>query len=191
MFDSWGELLIIAVVALVVVGPKELPQLLRTLGQWVGKARRMAGDFQSQVNEAIREAELDDVKKSMDDLRSLSPKNLIASQLASVTSDLARVESETKTEFAEIGSSIAQPAVNEFGATSPLPSTAEPTMAAAEAERLIDAAATPVDMAAMPLSASEGAPLPLAPSDVVAPPMPEPQPMAHAEGEMPKKEPSA
>jgi sec-independent protein translocase protein TatB len=64
MFDiGWGEFLVIGIVALVVIGPKELPGVVRTLGQTVAKLRRMASDFQNQFNEAMREAELVDLKK--------------------------------------------------------------------------------------------------------------------------------
>jgi sec-independent protein translocase protein TatB len=63
MFDiGWGELLVIGIVALVVIGPKELPGVVRTLGQTVAKLRRMAADFQHQFNEAMREAEIADLK---------------------------------------------------------------------------------------------------------------------------------
>jgi sec-independent protein translocase protein TatB len=65
---SWGELLVIGVVALIVIGPKELPSVLRTVGQWVAKIRRMAGEFQSQFQEAMREAEMADLKKHVDEL---------------------------------------------------------------------------------------------------------------------------
>ncbi len=70
MFDiGWSELLVIGVVALVVIGPKELPTVLRKVGQGVGKLRRMAGEFQGQFNEALREAELSDLKDSVSGLR--------------------------------------------------------------------------------------------------------------------------
>jgi sec-independent protein translocase protein TatB len=69
MFDiGWSELLLIGIVALIVIGPKELPGALRTLGQWMGKLRRMAGEFQGQFQEAMREAELADLKKQVDDM---------------------------------------------------------------------------------------------------------------------------
>jgi sec-independent protein translocase protein TatB len=71
MFDiSWGELLLIGVVALVVIGPKELPTVLRTLGQWMAKLRRMATEFQNQFHEAMREAEVADLKKQVEDMTS-------------------------------------------------------------------------------------------------------------------------
>jgi sec-independent protein translocase protein TatB len=69
MFDiGWSELLIIGIVALIVIGPKELPAALRTLGQWMAKIRRMASEFQGQFQDAMREAELAELKKEMDDM---------------------------------------------------------------------------------------------------------------------------
>jgi len=68
MFDiSWGKLVIIGVVALIVIGPKELPMVLRTVGQWMSKIRRMASEFQGQFQDAMREAEMADLKKQFDD----------------------------------------------------------------------------------------------------------------------------
>jgi sec-independent protein translocase protein TatB len=67
MFDfAWSELALIAVVALVVIGPKDLPRVLRTTGQWVRKARAIAREFQSSLDQMVREAELDDVKRDID-----------------------------------------------------------------------------------------------------------------------------
>ncbi len=69
MFElDWGKLVIIGIVALIAIGPKELPTVLRTLGQWVAKIRRMASEFQGQFQEALREAELADLKKQAEDL---------------------------------------------------------------------------------------------------------------------------
>jgi len=65
---SWGELLVIGGVALVVIGPKDLPKALRTVGNVVGKVRRMAGEFQTQFNDAMREADLDELRKSASDI---------------------------------------------------------------------------------------------------------------------------
>src|SRR5437763_14384403 len=69
MFDfGWGELILIGIVALVAIGPKELPGALRTLGQWVAKVRRMVTEFQGQFHEAMREAELAELKKEVDEM---------------------------------------------------------------------------------------------------------------------------
>lgn len=73
MFDlGWSELLVIGVAALIVVGPKDLPRLLRTLGQYTARAKGIAREFQRSMEEAARQADLDelkDVKKTLDDVR--------------------------------------------------------------------------------------------------------------------------
>jgi sec-independent protein translocase protein TatB len=70
MFDiGWSELVVIAIVALIAIGPKELPGVLRMVGQWMGKARKMAAEFQGQFQEAMREAEMADLKKSFDEVK--------------------------------------------------------------------------------------------------------------------------
>jgi len=69
MFDiAWSELMLIGGVALVVIGPKDLPKAMRTVGQAVGKVRRMATEFQGQFNDAMREAELHELKKQVEDV---------------------------------------------------------------------------------------------------------------------------
>ena len=73
MFDiGWSELLVIAVVAIIVMGPKELPRLMRTFGHYTGKLRRAAGEFQRQFEDAVRESELDEVRKALHDVRDTS-----------------------------------------------------------------------------------------------------------------------
>ena len=67
MFDiGWSELLVIAVVAIVVVGPKDLPKLMRGFGHYAGKLRRAASDFQRQFEEAMRESEIDEMRKAIE-----------------------------------------------------------------------------------------------------------------------------
>ncbi len=71
MFElDWGKLVIIGVVALIAIGPKELPGVLRTLGQYMAKIRRMAAEFQGQFQEALREAEMVDLEKQAEDMTS-------------------------------------------------------------------------------------------------------------------------
>lgn len=71
MFDiGWGELVLIGLVALIVIGPKELPTVMRTAGQWMGRIKRMANEFQGQFQEALREADIADLKQQADDLTS-------------------------------------------------------------------------------------------------------------------------
>lgn len=74
MFDiGWPELLVVAIVLIVVVGPKDLPPMLRAFGRTTKKLRAMASEFRGQFDDALREAELDDVKKTFDDARKLNP----------------------------------------------------------------------------------------------------------------------
>jgi sec-independent protein translocase protein TatB len=65
---EWSEYVVIAIVALIVIGPKELPAVLRAIGHWTAKVRRMAAEFQGQFQEALREAEMADLKKEVDNL---------------------------------------------------------------------------------------------------------------------------
>lgn len=78
---GWSEFLIIAIVALLVIGPKDLPNALRTAGRWVRSARKVAGDFQRQVDDMMREAELDDVKKGLQSAQSFTARGQIERML--------------------------------------------------------------------------------------------------------------
>lgn len=67
MFDiGWSEMAIVMLVAIIVIGPKDLPRVARTIGQWTGKARAMAREFHRSLDDMAREAELDDIKKSIE-----------------------------------------------------------------------------------------------------------------------------
>lgn len=66
MFDSWSEVLVIALVALVVIGPKDLPKVLRTVGKWVGKAKAVSYEFKRHVDDMVRESELDEVRQQIE-----------------------------------------------------------------------------------------------------------------------------
>ncbi|MEM7301061.1 MAG: Sec-independent protein translocase protein TatB [Pseudomonadota bacterium] len=100
MFDiGWSELLVVAVVMVLVVGPKELPGMLRTIGSTIKKVRGMAGDFQRQFDEALKDAELDGVKDTIADVQSMNPANAIKDKLNPLKADLENVESEVKSSF--------------------------------------------------------------------------------------------
>lgn len=173
---GWSELVIIGVVALVVVGPKELPALLRTIGQWAGKARRMASEFQGQINDAIREAELEDVKKSVDDLRSLNPTRLVTDQLAAIGDDVKRVGSAVESDWA--GTTPAFGATGEAGSAMSAFTVEDPPPAMSEDEvvKLIDAAAVPtedfepvMDLTPAPMPQIAAVPAPVDPAEALAP----------------------
>ena len=78
---GWTELLVISIVLIVVIGPKDLPKVLRGFGRTMTSVRRMAGDFRKQFDDALREAELDDVRRLADDVRSLDPRRQIKDAL--------------------------------------------------------------------------------------------------------------
>jgi sec-independent protein translocase protein TatB len=134
MFDiSWSEFLLIGVVALIVIGPKELPAVMRTIGQWTRKVRGMASEFQNQFQEAIREAEMADLKKEVDDLaqdvKNFDPFKEVRADMESMGEDVKR----------SLGSTSEPPASSEssaetaLGETPPeaLPAAPEPAAIAA------------------------------------------------------------
>ncbi len=70
MFDlAWSEIALILLVALVVIGPKDLPHAIRGVADFIRRARRMAGEFQVHVDEMMRESKLDEVKRQIDEVR--------------------------------------------------------------------------------------------------------------------------
>lgn len=78
MFDlGWGEIAVIALVAIIVLGPKELPNALRMMGRAMRKVREVSREFQGHVDDMVREAELDDVRKQLDDVRTKGIANTI------------------------------------------------------------------------------------------------------------------
>ena len=70
MFDfSWSELALIGAVALIAIGPKDLPRAMRTMGVWTRKVRSMAGEFQRSVDDMVRQSELDEMRREVERLR--------------------------------------------------------------------------------------------------------------------------
>ncbi|WP_371423977.1 Sec-independent protein translocase protein TatB [Tardiphaga sp.] len=122
MFDiGWSELVVIAVVALIAIGPKELPGVLRMVGQWMGKARRMASEFQGQFNEAMREAEMADVKKAFDDVKDAASGFTTNNIMASLTKDVSDTNSSVDMTIDKVDNLDTPPA----GPTTPEPPTPE------------------------------------------------------------------
>lgn len=125
MFDvGWSEMLVIAAVAVLAVGPKDLPRMLRTIGKSVSTVRRMAGDFQRQFDQALREAELDEVRKEMkkpfqplEDARksALDFQRQMSQSASSIERDLAKPAAATT----DVPAVTAAPAGEAAAATSP------------------------------------------------------------------------
>jgi sec-independent protein translocase protein TatB len=130
MFDiGWSELLLIGVVALIAIGPKELPGALRTLGQWMAKVRRMASEFQNQFHEAMREAELADLKKEVDEMASKAQSYAHFDPIDDIRKDIEKAASpppdlDTLTDTAALPeSSASTPSASTPSASTPSAST--------------------------------------------------------------------
>lgn len=94
MFDiGWSELLVIGVVALLVVGPKELPALLRTIGRYMGMVKRQASEFRAQFDDAMRETEFEQLRKDVEAIKSDAVSSLQAAE-QSVKSEIDDAKSE-------------------------------------------------------------------------------------------------
>jgi sec-independent protein translocase protein TatB len=149
MFDiSWTEFLLIGVVALIVIGPKELPGVLRTLGQWTRKVRSMANEFQNQFHEAMREAEMADLKKQVDDIAHdfshYDPLKDVRTGVESMSKDFETsldagaapkaaepAPADTSGEGAAVAEVANEPVVAETNADTPAPAAAAPEAAQA------------------------------------------------------------
>ena len=162
MFDiSWTEFLLIGIVALIVIGPKELPAVMRSLGQWTRKIRSLAADFQNQFHEAMREAEMADLKKQVDDIASdikqYDPLKDVRADVETIGKDL---DESVKSPGKAANTDAAKEATNtpESAATTP-PAEALPiSQAAAELrdKEVTDAGVGPVAPEAAAESTSSG-----------------------------------
>jgi len=128
------ELLVIAIVALVVIGPKELPNMLRSWGRWMAQARSMASEFRGHVDEMVRQSELDEVKKQLEstpglDLKSLDPTKEIRSVIQEGMADGQKAIDEAKSTF---DNPLAEPESAPQIAAEPAPTEAPRLESAAE-----------------------------------------------------------
>jgi sec-independent protein translocase protein TatB len=146
MFDiGWSEMVVIMLVALVVIGPKDLPRLARSVGQWVAKGRAMAREFQRSLEEMAREAELDDVKREIEKVGRTNFKDTIEKSI-DPTGELGKAFDPTparKTSAAKADGvkPTAAPAVN--GGARPEPAAIAKTEPSAPAEAEPSASAKP------------------------------------------------
>ena len=129
---GWTEILVIAIVLIIVVGPKDLPQMLRTFGRVMSKMRGMASDFRQQFDEALREADLEDVRKTIGEAQKLNPLNTIRDAV----NPLRQMGDEIKSDLQKATSSISTttPAANPAEGVS-----GTPVAAASEAGKPVSA----------------------------------------------------
>jgi sec-independent protein translocase protein TatB len=136
---GWSELLVIAIVMIVVVGPKDLPKMLRTFAMFAKKARGMANDFQSQFTDAMRDADLDDVRKTIEDVRSLNPKNA----LKDAFDPIRKAGEDVKREMQGIKTGVE----NSIAPAAPMMAAPAPEPVVASAPSVVLPSATPVELA--------------------------------------------
>lgn len=106
---GWSELLVIAIILIVVVGPKDLPGMMRTFGKMMGRVRTMANEFRSQFDEAMREAELDDVRKGLSEVNKYNP----ASSLRDAINPIRQLGQDIKSDLQKASDVSAKPKVDE------------------------------------------------------------------------------
>ncbi|HKX65265.1 MAG TPA: Sec-independent protein translocase protein TatB [Rhizomicrobium sp.] len=124
MFDifSWQHIIILLVVALVVVGPKDLPRLMNMMGKWAGKARAMAGEFRRSFDEMARESELAELRKEIDNLKKNNPISDLASSVADVEAEVSSsMDAVAPAQMAETAAEIVEPRSGEFAVTDTAP----------------------------------------------------------------------
>lgn len=150
---GWTELVVIAIVLIVVVGPKDLPPMLRAFGRMTSKLRGMASDFRQQFDEALREADLEDVRKTISDAQSLNPANALRDAM----NPLRQIGNEIKSDLQKAASPD-KPVVSssDTPVTVPEPVTA-PVAAAPEAKPVDSVAAAAVGSASRQMQRAEAA----------------------------------
>ena len=127
MFNlGWTEILVIATIAIIIVGPRDLPGMLKSAGQFLGRMRRMASDFQKTFNDAIKDAErqvgVDEIRKGVDSVKQLNPVNDLKKTISVDnlinSGDKAESENEVQNNIKQPSNSI-ESAKNSNNATSP------------------------------------------------------------------------
>jgi sec-independent protein translocase protein TatB len=141
MFDfAWSEFALIAVVALIAIGPKDMPVAIRSVTAWIKKARRMAAEFQTHVDEMVREADLHEVKASFNEIRNFDIKGELERTIdadGSLRSTFASNPLEplpatsTATSVEEIA--VSEPAAGELAPPEETPAPTEPCVPQAPA----------------------------------------------------------
>lgn len=127
MFEvGWSEILVIVIVLIVVVGPKDLPKMLRAFGKATTKFRATAGEFRKQFDEALKEAELDDVRNIINDAKGLDPRSEIRKVFDPVRTIGEEIRSSLKDATDTAKANIAVPDPSAPNATQLQPQVMEP-----------------------------------------------------------------
>lgn len=149
MFDfgiGYTEILVIALVAIIVIGPKDLPKVLRAFGRTMQKVRGMAREFQGHLDQAMREAGVDDIKKEISNLKTMNPVEDVKKEINSISAsnpipavakdlstEIKKQDDDFKKYFGENGAKPAEPAATPAGETA----KSEPAAARTEAPPVV------------------------------------------------------
>jgi sec-independent protein translocase protein TatB len=186
---GWSEILVVALILIIVVGPKDLPGMLRNFGRMAARVRGMANEFKGQFDQALREAELDDVRKGLNEVSKLNPTNTLRDAINPIRQLGQDIKSDLQKTSNEIKAAAEAPATkDEVPAVQPVAEAAPADVKPTETKPV---EATPVDTG--PVAAASVAPgagdkpaaKPKAPRKPVAKPIAEPA--AVAQVETPKK----
>jgi sec-independent protein translocase protein TatB len=161
---GWSEILVIAIILIVVVGPKDLPAMMRTFGKMMGRVRTMANEFRGQFDEAMREAELDDVRKGLSEVNKYNP----ASSLRDAMNPIRQLGQDIKSDLQKASDVSVKPKVDEGTpvgelasdpVVDPEPAKLEPATATPAKPMMTTAAAsaTPAVVASAPVAAAKPA----------------------------------
>jgi sec-independent protein translocase protein TatB len=178
---GWSELLVIAIILIVVVGPKDLPAMMRTFGRVMGRVRTMANEFRGQFDEAMREAELDDVRKGLGEVNKYNPTNTIRDAMnpirqfgQDIKADLEKASSIPTVTRADEGTPVAELSSDPAVDPEPLqsePATVEPAPVAASKPQPTAAATAPAVAPAAVATAPAVVPAPVVSAPIVAEPV--------------------
>ncbi len=147
LFDlGWSEILLIGTVALVFIGPKDLPKAMRVAGFWVRKARTLSREFQSSIDQMIREAELDEMRQELKKAAEL---------------DLNKEFHNTIDPTGSLRESLSPPELPDFSATVPVREPAVSTATEAAATTALTAEETPPDIATTEFHSVLAEPVPM------------------------------
>ncbi len=118
---GWSEMAVVAVIALIIIGPKDLPRILRTAGQWANKARGIAREFRNSLDDMVRESDIGDIKKEVDaaasyDLKkeaknAIDPTGVLTPKIDSTTASAdsgPKADSEPKADAAATSATVAE-----------------------------------------------------------------------------------
>ncbi len=143
MFDiAWSELALIGAVALVVIGPKDLPKVMRTAGQWTRKARLLAGEFQRNFDDMVRQAELEEVRQQVQSVNPTALKSHVENMIgAGEISNALKIDPEQRMDVAAVAAAASlKPVEGAVAAAVPPVEIADPVPAAVAEPAAVEAA---------------------------------------------------